>query len=107
MYEQVFDPVSDSLGLSSIFAALPLLTLFVLLGGFRVTKAFGQSGLGPPAARGLAHGCGSPVGVCCRLVTDARPSANRLALQGTQHLQPVASFSWTEWRGLPPPRGEG
>jgi len=37
MYEQVFDPVSDSLGLSSIFAALPLLTLFVLLGGLRVT----------------------------------------------------------------------
>ena len=37
MYEQVFDPVSDSLGLSSIFAALPLITLFVLLGGFRVT----------------------------------------------------------------------
>ena len=37
MYQQVFDPVSDSLGLSSIFAALPLLTLFVMLGGFRVT----------------------------------------------------------------------
>jgi lactate permease len=37
MYEQVFDPVSDSLGLSSFFAALPLITLFVLLGGFRVT----------------------------------------------------------------------
>jgi len=37
MYEQVFDPVSDSLGLSTIFAALPLITLFVLLGGFRVT----------------------------------------------------------------------
>ncbi|MFL5871633.1 MAG: L-lactate permease, partial [Solirubrobacterales bacterium] len=37
MYEQVFDPVSDSLGLSTIFAALPLLTLFVLLGVFRVT----------------------------------------------------------------------
>src|SRR5688500_1585248 len=37
MYEQVFDPVGDSLGLSSIFAALPLLTLFILLGGFRVT----------------------------------------------------------------------
>ena len=37
MYQQVFDPVSDSLGLSSIFAALPLITLFVLLGGFRVT----------------------------------------------------------------------
>jgi lactate permease len=37
MYEQVFDPVSNSLGLSSIFAALPLIALFVLLGGFRVT----------------------------------------------------------------------
>ena len=37
MYEQVFDPVGDSLGLSAIFAALPLLTLFVMLGGFKVT----------------------------------------------------------------------
>jgi lactate permease len=37
VYEQVFDPVSNSLGWSSIFAALPLITLFVLLGGFRVT----------------------------------------------------------------------
>ncbi len=32
MYQQILDPVGDSLGLSSIFAALPLLTLFVLLG---------------------------------------------------------------------------
>ena len=31
-YEQILDPISDSLGLSSIFAVLPLLTLFVLLG---------------------------------------------------------------------------
>ena len=37
MYEQVFDPVGDSLGASAIFAALPLLTLFVLLGVFRIT----------------------------------------------------------------------
>jgi lactate permease len=36
MYQQVFDPVSDSLGLSSIFAALPLVTLFVLLGGVKM-----------------------------------------------------------------------
>jgi lactate permease len=35
MYQQVYDPVGDSLGLSSIFAVLPLLTLFVLLGGFK------------------------------------------------------------------------
>jgi len=36
MYQQVFDPVGDSLALSSIFAALPLLTLFILLGGFKL-----------------------------------------------------------------------
>lgn len=35
-YQQVFDPVSDALGASAIFAALPLLTLFVLLGGVRM-----------------------------------------------------------------------
>ena len=36
MYTQDFDPVSDSLGLTSIFAVLPVLTLFVLLGGLRM-----------------------------------------------------------------------
>jgi lactate permease len=36
VYKQVYDPVSDSLGLSAIFAVLPLLTLFVLLGGLRL-----------------------------------------------------------------------
>ena len=36
VYTQVFDPVSDSLGLSSIFAALPLLVLFVLIGVVRM-----------------------------------------------------------------------
>jgi lactate permease len=36
MYQQVYDPVSNSLGVSSIFAALPLLTLFVLLGGLKM-----------------------------------------------------------------------
>jgi lactate permease len=35
-YRQVFDPVSDSFGISSIFAVLPLLTLFVLLGGLKL-----------------------------------------------------------------------
>jgi lactate permease len=35
MYQQVYDPVSDSLGASTIFAALPLLALFVLLGGLK------------------------------------------------------------------------
>src|SRR3954449_728060 len=36
MYKQILDPVGDSLGLSSIFAALPLLTLFILLGVVRM-----------------------------------------------------------------------
>jgi lactate permease len=36
MYQQDFDPVSGSLGLSSLVASLPLLTLFVLLGVLRV-----------------------------------------------------------------------
>jgi lactate permease len=35
VYKQVLDPVSHSLGLTAIFAVLPLLVLFVLLGGFR------------------------------------------------------------------------
>ena len=36
MYKQILDPVSHSLGLTSIFAILPLLTLFVLLGIVRL-----------------------------------------------------------------------
>jgi len=36
VYTQDFSPVSDSLGLTAIFAALPLITLFVLLGGLKM-----------------------------------------------------------------------
>ena len=36
MYKQVLDPVSHSLGVSSIFAVLPLVVLFLLLGVFRM-----------------------------------------------------------------------
>jgi lactate permease len=36
VYKQVLDPVSHSLGLTSIFAILPLLTLFILLGVVRL-----------------------------------------------------------------------
>jgi lactate permease len=36
MYRQVLNPVADSLGWSSLFAALPLLALFVLLGVLRM-----------------------------------------------------------------------
>jgi lactate permease len=36
MYKQVYDPVANSLGWSTLFAVLPLITLFVLLGGLKV-----------------------------------------------------------------------
>src|ERR671932_1279589 len=36
MYKQVLDPVGNSLGLSTIFAVIPLVVLFVLLGGLRL-----------------------------------------------------------------------
>ncbi len=36
MYDQIFDPVAGSLALSSLFAALPLLTIFLLLGVVRM-----------------------------------------------------------------------
>ena len=36
MYKQVLDPVGNSLFLSTLFAALPLVTLFVLLGGLKL-----------------------------------------------------------------------
>ena len=39
MYQQVLDPVSNSLGLTTVFAVLPLVTLFVMLGVLR-TKAY-------------------------------------------------------------------
>src|SRR6201747_699883 len=37
MYQQVLDPVADSLAWSAIVAALPLLLLFVLLGALKMT----------------------------------------------------------------------
>ena len=36
MYKQVLDPVSDSLFLSSLFALIPILGLFILLGGLKL-----------------------------------------------------------------------
>src|SRR3954452_14599773 len=36
MYKQVLDPVGNSLGWSSLVAVLPLVTLFVLLGGVKM-----------------------------------------------------------------------
>ena len=56
MYEQVHDPVGGSLGLSTLFAILPLVTLFALLAGLRVRAyragliALGRSRLGTRGA---------------------------------------------------------
>ena len=37
MYKQVLDPVGDSLFLSALVAMIPLATLFVLLGGLKLS----------------------------------------------------------------------
>ncbi|MCF4138973.1 L-lactate permease [Streptomyces sp. Tue 6430] len=61
-YEQVFDPVGGSLGWSALFAALPLITLFVLLGGLR-WKAWKASLVSLAVALGVAvFGYTMPVG---------------------------------------------
>ena len=39
MYKQVLDPVGDSLFHSALFAALPLVALFILLGGLKLAGA--------------------------------------------------------------------
>jgi lactate permease len=55
MYKQVFDPVSNSLGLSTIFAVLPLVVLFVLLGGLKVKAHWaGLAALGTALVVGIA-----------------------------------------------------
>jgi lactate permease len=55
MYKQVFDPVGNSLGLSAIFAALPLVVLFVLLGGLKVKAQWaGLAALGTAVVVGIA-----------------------------------------------------
>src|SRR3954447_10783680 len=41
MYTQVYDPIADSLGWSSVIAALPLLSLFLLLGVLRWKAQWG------------------------------------------------------------------
>ncbi|TQK51971.1 lactate permease [Streptomyces sp. SLBN-118] len=52
-YQQVFDPLAGSLGWSALCAALPLVMLFVLLGGLR-WKAWKASLMALAAALGVA-----------------------------------------------------
>ena len=72
MYKQVLDPVGNSLFLSAIFAALPLIALFILLGGLKWKAHFAALALtttspGPACGRGSAcfgwssgQPCGKP-----------------------------------------------
>lgn len=47
MFEQILDPIFGSLALSALFAASPLILLFILLGVFRVKAAYAAlAGLG-------------------------------------------------------------
>ena len=62
MYKQVIDPVGNSLVASSLFALLPLVTLFVLLGGFKV-KAWISGVAALARDRGLAGSVVAPVRV--------------------------------------------
>ena len=63
VYRQVYDPLGNSLGLSSIVAVLPLVTLFVLLGVLRV-RAWLASIIGLAVALIVAVAAYSmPVGV--------------------------------------------
>src|ERR671930_31267 len=55
MCKQGFDPVSNSLGLSAIFAVFLLVVLFVLLGGFKVKAQWaGLAALGTALVVGIA-----------------------------------------------------
>ncbi|OEU87404.1 lactate permease [Streptomyces abyssalis] len=63
MYQPDLSPVADSLALSALVAAVPLLLLFVLLGGFRL-KAHWAGLASLAAAAGVAVVCyGMPAGL--------------------------------------------
>ena len=76
MYIQNDTPLGGSLALSSLVAVLPLLTLFVLLGGLRV-RAWLASLIGLAVALLVAIlAYGMPVGQACSPAPRARSSAS-------------------------------
>src|SRR5918998_4220321 len=87
MYEQVLDPVGGSLFATAIFAALPLITLFVLLGGFKL-KAH-DAALAAPA-----------VAVLVALIAYTMPvgqAANAAVLGALFGLFPIM---WIVWNAI-------
>ncbi len=79
MYEQIVDPVGGSLGLTAIFAVLPLIVLFVLLGVLRVAAQWA-------ALAGLATAIIVAIAVYTMPVGQALDAA---ALGGTFGLFPI------------------
>ena len=71
MYQQVLDPVGDSLFLSALVAMIPLATLFVLLGGLKLRAHF--AGLGARWSRSWSP---SP-STGCRSARRWRPRRGR------------------------------
>jgi hypothetical protein len=86
MYEQVLDPVGGSPFATAIFAALPLIALFVLLGGFKL-KAH-RAALAALASR-------SPTSWLGVAVTGCGTSSNSLSVMCVLVLlQSTAALSW-------------
>ena len=86
MYQQVYDPVGESLGLTAIFAALPLLTLFVLLGGVQV------QGHGRPSC------CSWSLVVAIVVYTHAGRAGRDAAAQGA--IFGLFPIMWIVWNAL-------
>jgi len=63
MFQQIFDPIAHSLGYSSIFASLPLLVIFVLLGGLRLRPFYAGLGALVTASLVAIFAYGMSVGV--------------------------------------------
>ena len=85
VYKQVLDPVGDSLFYSSLFALIPIVTLFVLLGGLRLRGAHRRARRARPVDPRRDH----------RLRGAGRPDA-ALASEGAAFgLFPIMWIVWT------------
>jgi len=69
MYQQVYDPVAQSLGLSSVFAAAPLTVMFVMLGLLKRSPQFSAlvSLFACVAVATLVYGMPVPIALNCGL----------------------------------------
>jgi lactate permease len=87
MYQQVLDPVGGSLFATAIFASLPLLTLFILLGGFKLKAHY-------------AALCALAVAILVALIAYSMPigqAANAAVLGALFGLFPIM---WIVWNAI-------